>query len=161
MIPFMNWFSSPLAATAVVCAILAALAIPLRSLTTHRVAVALPIAETSVTTADHGPGHVHAFSGVLRVRLLKAAESLKVSTTDGKVLWDAAHLAAGEHETDAEFLLIDDALELLVEADFGGVADDTALFITVLPDGVQEITHYAIGSGNIEDILSYEWDLHQ
>lgn len=156
----MNWFTSPLAATVVVCAALAALAIPLRRLTTDRVVVAVPLVGMAASHDDHGPGHVHAFPGVLRIRLLAPAKSLKVSTTDGKILWESQSIAAGEHEGDADFLLIDDALELLVEAAFEEAIGDTALFLTVLPDGVQEQTHYAIGSGNIDEILFFEWELH-
>ncbi len=156
----MNWLSSPLAATIVVCATLAALSIPLRRLTTDRVVVELPVVDMVVDHSDHGPGHEHAFPGVLRLRLLAAADSVKVSTTGGITLWEEANLEAGEHEVDADLLLIEDALELLVEVDFGDLADDTAIFLTVLPDGVNEKTHYAIGSGRIEDILFFEWDLH-
>jgi len=156
----MNWLSSPLAATIVVCATLAALAIPLRRLTTDRLVVELPVVDMVVDHSDHGPGHVHAFPGVLRLRLLTAAHSMKVSTTGGKTLWEAASLEAGEHEVDADLLMIDDELELLVEVNFGDLAGDTAIFLTVLPDGVDEKTHYAIGSGRIEEILNFQWDLH-
>lgn len=158
----MKWLTSPLAATVVVCAVLAALAIPLRRLTTDRVAVEAPVAAVMAAgdRDQQGHGHVHGFSGVLRVRLLEPAASLRVAATGGAVLWDAGALEAGEHAVDAELRLIDDALELHVEADFGDAAGDTALFLTVLPDGVEEQTHYAIGSGRIDEILFYEWDLH-
>lgn len=157
----MNWLSSPLAATVVVCATLAALAIPLRRLTTDRVAVERPVVAVVDPSGGHDPhGHGHAFSGVLRVRLLEPVVSFKVATTEGVLLWEADALEAGEHGVDAEFLLIDDALELHVEADFGDGQGDSALFLTVLPDGVEEVTHYAIGSGQIDEILFYEWDLH-
>lgn len=154
----MNWLSSPLVATAVVCAILTALAIPLRRLTTDRVAVETPV--TSVESASTHHGHTHAFPGMLRLRLLAPAESVEVTTTDGTVLWSARRLNAGEHEMNTDFLLIDDALELLVTATFDHAAGDTALFLTVLPDGVHEQTHYAIGSGRIDEILFFEWQLH-
>jgi len=153
----MNWLSSPLAATVVVCATLGGLAIPLRMLTTDRVVAVMPSLEL---TGDRR-GHDHEFRGTLRVRLLADVESLFVRTTDGDMLWNAGKLEAGEHEVDAGFPLIDDALELRVEADFGDLADDTALFLTVLPDGVEEKTHYAIGAGRIEEVLHYEWDLHK
>jgi len=156
----MNWLTSPLAATVVVCTALAALSIPLRHLTTERVVIAMPVLETSATLKDHGPGHLHAFSGVMRVRLLRSADSIQVSTTEGDVLWSAIDLTPGEHQADVEFLLIDDALELLVQATFDDAAGDTALFLTVLPDGVEEQTHYAIGSGRIDEILLFAWNIH-
>ena len=155
----MNWFTSPLAATVVVCAVLAALAIPLRRLTTDRVVVGLPAASGMAGVRQHD-GHAHEFSGVLRVRLLAPVASLAVTTTEGGVLWRAGALEAGEHEADSEFLLIDNALELLVEADFGESSADSALFLTVLPDGLSGITHYLIGSGRIDDVLFYEWNPH-
>jgi hypothetical protein len=156
----MNWLSSPLAATAVVLAILAALAIPLRKLTAERVVSSVSVPTVEISGNSHGHGHVHEFPGVLRVRLLDAAESLQVRTVEGVVLWEAANLGAGEHEVDADLLLIDDALELFVKADFGVGSRDTALFLTVIPEGVEEMTHYAIGSGSVEEVLHFEWDLH-
>ena len=156
----MNWLTSPLAATVVVFAVLASLAIPLRRLTTDRVGVLLPMAAVEAGGRERD-GNGRPFSGVLRVRLLVPAESLVVTTTDGEELWRAGALASGEHEVDAEFLLIGNALELLVEADFGDATGDTALFLTVLPDGVGEITHYAIGTGRIDDVLLYEWNLNE
>ena len=66
----------------------------------------------------------------------------------------------GEEEADVQLLLLDDALELRVEADFGDESHETALFLTVLPDGIEEQTHYLIGSGSLDEILHYEWDLH-
>jgi len=156
----MNWLSSPLAATVVVCATLGGLAIPLRKLTTDRIVLAVPVAEVKAAHGHHAHDHVHEFRGVLRVRLLADAAAFRVGTTDGTVLWDAGALEAGEHEADVDLLLIDDALELLVEADFADGEGDTALFLTVLPDGVEEVTHYAIGSGHVEEVLHYAWDLH-
>jgi len=152
----MNWLTSPLAATVVVCTALAALSIPLRRLTSDRVLLAIPAAQTPATREDHG----HALPGVLRVRLLAPVESLMVSTTSGEVLWNTGRLEPGEHQAASRFSLIDDALELLVEAVFDDGAGDTALFLTVLPDGVEEQTHYTIGSGGIEEILFFEWELH-
>jgi len=152
----MSWLSSPLTATAVVCAGLTALSFPLRELTSgsHRVSVTVP-AEVS-NDADH----IHEMPGVLRVKILSDIVSLRVTTTDGDVLWEAENLAAGEEETEVDLRLIDDALELRMEADFGDHQADTALFLTVLPDGIEEQTRYAIGSGSVDEILHYEWHLH-
>lgn len=152
----MSWLSSPLTATAVVCAGLTAISFPLRELTSgnHRA----PLTGAAVVSNDEE--HVHEMPGVLRVRLLSDASSLRVTTTDGDVLWEAENLAAGEEETEVDLRLIDDALELRVEADFGDHQADTALFLTVLPDGIEEQTRYAIGSVGMDEILHYEWHLH-
>lgn len=152
----MNWLSSPLAATAVVCTILAVLAIPLRKLTAERVALPVPTVEIS----GNAHGHGHDFHAVLRVRLLDNAQSLHVRTTEGVVLWEAGNLKAGEHEVETNLLLTDDALELILKADFGADSRETALFLTIMPEGVEEITHYALGAGSIEEVLHFEWDLH-
>jgi hypothetical protein len=156
----MIWFSSPLAATLVVCAILAALAMPLRKLTAGRVVVSLPTVELSGDADEHGHEHVHEFPGILRLRLLNDAASLDVRSSEGAVLWEARDLAAGEHEVDVDLRLIDDALELFVKVDYGADARETAFFLTVLPEGVEELTHYAIGKGHVEEVLHFEWDLH-
>lgn len=150
----MNWLTSPLAATAVVCLVLAMLAVPLRSLTTGRDEVQLRVPGGQLDAGDAAR-----FSGVLRVRLLAPVVSLRVGTTEGELLWAAGELGAGEHEVDVGFSLFDNALELLVDADFGAIEEDTALFITVLPDGVEEQTQYVIGAGRIDEVLFYEWDL--
>ncbi len=98
--------------------------------------------------------------GVLRVKLLVPAKSLRVSTTSGDLLWQVVNPPAGESDSEVNLLLVDDGLELLVEADFGDATGETALFLTVLPDGVEEQTRYAIGSAQVEEIFSYSWDLH-
>lgn len=154
----MKWLSSPLAATVAVCAVLVVIAIPLRKLTSGRLMLAVPT--LALGRDANGHSHTHDFEGTLRVRLLNDAKSLHVRTTDGKLLWNATDLVAGEHEANVDLRLVDDTLELLVEAGFGELAGDTALFLTVLPDGVEEITHYAIGSDRIDEVLHYKWDLH-
>jgi hypothetical protein len=153
----MKWLTSPLAATVVVVLVLAALAVPLRRLTAGNHPAPAPVAEAA--TEDHGAGHVHDFNGVLRIRLLAPATSLKI-ITEGNVLWETGPLDAGEHELDTDIRLVDDAIELHIEAEFEDTENDTALFLTVLPDGIEEKTQYAIGAGRIDEILFYEWDLH-
>ncbi len=153
----MSWLSSPLAATAIVCAGLAALSLPLRELTsTSRQAAA---AASKPAGAPSGQDHPHEMTGVLRLRLLSPARSLRISTTDGRLLWNAENPAAGEMETDASFELHEDALELRIQADFGPADGDTALFLTVMPDGIEEQTRHAIGSGMVDEILHYNWDI--
>jgi hypothetical protein len=155
----MSWLSSPLAATAIVCAGLAAISMPLRKLTstTRQAAVA---AAAKTTGSPTNTDHPHEMTGVLRLRLLNPARSLRISTTGGRMLWSAENLDAGETETDAGFSLHDDSLELRVEADFGPADGDTALFLTVMPDGIEEQTRHAIGSGKVNEILHYEWNIH-
>ncbi len=155
----MSWLSSPLTATVVVCAGLAVIAVPLRKLTSKENRTLIHLA-APVSDDEHDHDHVHETLGILRIKLLAPVKSLRVTTTDGDLLWEVENLSAGEDEVDVDLLLIDDALELRVEADFGEGTEDTALFLTVLPDAIEEQTRYAIGSGSVDEIFYYEWELH-
>lgn len=152
----MSWLVSPLMATLVVCAGLSAIAVPLHELTSRDRPVSVDESSSNLLENDH----VHEMRGVLRVKLLVPAKSLRVSTTSGDLLWQVVNPPAGESDSEVNLLLVDDGLELLVEADFGDATGETALFLTVLPDGVEEQTRYAIGSAQVEEIFSYSWDLH-
>lgn len=149
----MNWFTSPLAATVVVCAVLAGLAIPLRKLTSDRAVAAMPAAG-SATAADGG---AHEFAVRMQLRLLVDAASFELSTPDGTVVWKGKDIEAGEHEHMVSMPLHDHRVELLIDADFGDSLIDTALFITLAPDGLDEQTRYAIGAGRIEELLDFHW----
>lgn len=151
----MSWFSSPLMATIVVCAGIMVISVPLRRLTSEK-----NLPKISVAQSSFDDEHIHEIPGILRIKLLAPLESLRISTSDGELLWKAENLLVGEEEADVQLLLLDDALELRVEADFGDESHETALFLTVLPDGIEEQTHYLIGSGSLDEILHYEWDLH-
>ncbi len=47
-----------------------------------------------------------------------------------------------------------------LQADFGGAGSETAVFLTVMPDGYEDQTRYAIGTGRMEEPLRYEWHTH-
>jgi hypothetical protein len=151
----MSWLASPLIATFVVCAGLSAIAVPLRELTSRD----RPVSASESSSTHPENNRIHEIRCVLRIKLLVPAKSLRVSTTNGDLLWQMANLPAGESDSEVNLLLVDAALELLVEADFGDAAGETALFLTVLPDGVEEQTRYAIGAGKVDEIFSYEWEL--
>lgn len=152
----MPWLSSPLAATAVVCSILGALAIPLHRLTDGR----RDRAAAPAMMTDPGRAEAAHFQGTLRLRLLDPARSVRLGTADGQTLWSARDLEPGEHEIDAEWTLLDDALEIHIEAEFHDHARETAIFLTILPDGLEEITRHTIGSGQLEDMWFFEWNLY-
>jgi hypothetical protein len=153
----MHWITSPLTATAVVCATLAALAIPLRKLTSDRADVAMALSATSVAS-DHGH---HNFPVRIHLRLLADVESIRVSALDGTVLWQAEDLEAGEHDHDVRLHLHDHQVELLVDANFGDLDGETAFFITLVPEGLDEQTRHAIGSGQIEELLDFGWNIQR
>jgi hypothetical protein len=142
-----RWLGSPLAGTAGVLAGLCLLAIPLRRLTS-----APPVAPSvSIETS------AAEIPSVLRVKLLAPAKRLLVKTPDGAVLLDVAQPAAGESEHDAVLHLADGGTDLVLSADFGAMPAETAVFLTVLPDGLEEQTRCATGNGLLEETLHYEW----
>jgi len=142
-----RWLGSPLAGTACVLAGLCLLAIPLRQLTS-----APPVAPSASLklAGDELPS-------VLRIKLLTPAKRLLIKMPDGKILLDMPSPAAGESEHNVTLRLEDGSVELVLSADFGDHPSETAVFLTVLPDGLQEQTRYATGNGLLEEALHYEW----
>jgi len=144
-----RWLASPVAGTIGVLAALSLLAIPLRKVTS--IEDDPPARTSSPATAAR---KIHA---VVRLRLLAPVERLMVQTTDGAVLLEMRDLAAGESEHDVVVPLADGGLDLTLQADFGTGGTATAVFLTLMPDGYEEQTRYAIGTGQIEESLRYEW----
>jgi hypothetical protein len=144
-----RWHGSPLAATAGILAGLALLAIPLRGLTGRTqpvAAAALPVAADQTTPA------------VLRMKVLDRMERLAIRTTDGRVLFETAGLPAGESEHDAEIPMDHGVCELVLTAEAG--ERETAVFLTVMPDGFPVETRYVTGSGALDETLRFEWHIH-
>ena len=142
--------ASPLFSTVGVLAGLGLLAWPLREMTRSTVATAVP---SPVAEAPVPPG----VPGVLRLRLLSAADSVEISDERGTTLWKSGPLGAGEHEAAVRFPLAGSDLELLVKATWPRPEGETALFVTVLPDHREDRTAYAIGAGRIEAPLEFHW----
>lgn len=147
-----RWLASPLAGTATVLAGLCVLAIPLCKLTSQE-----PAPPWHATQTVPGSGEIPA---VLRLRLLAPAKHLTVQTAAGKILLDLRNPAAGESEHDAVIPLADNGLDLTLLADFGDGGSETAVFLTVMPDGYADQTRYAVGNGRMEAPLRYEWHLN-
>lgn len=147
-----GWLASPLAGTAAVMAGLCLLAIPLRKLTS-----ADPVPEVRAAPAALASGVIPA---VLRLRLLAPAQRVTLKTAAGTILLDMRNPAAGESEHDAAIPFEGDGLEISLQADFGEAGPETAVFLTVMPDGYEDQTRYAIGAGRLEETLRYEWHPH-
>lgn len=147
-----RWLASPLAATATVMAILCLLAIPLRKLTSDTPSSNNSSASPSAPASNE----IHA---VLRLRLLAPAKAVAITTSNGKSLLEAQDLPVGESEHDATIPLHDGTLDLALRVDTGSDAV-TAVFLTVMPDGEDDQTRYAIGSGKIREPLHYQWHAH-
>jgi hypothetical protein len=142
-----RWLGSPLAGTAGVLAGLCLIAIPLRQLTSAPPVKPSARPEPSLTEIQ----------AVLRVKLLTPAKRLLVKTPNGKILLDMPQPPEGESEHDAVLPIDDDGLDLALSADFGDSPAETAVFLTVMPDGLEDQTRYATGSGLLEETLRFEW----
>jgi hypothetical protein len=140
--------ATPLAGTAAVLLGLGLLAVPL-----HRLTSAPPAAQVKVAAVS-----ASAIPAVLRLRTLAPASSLALKTIDGKILLELRDLAPGESEHDAVIPFNDGGVELHLVADFADT--ETAVFLTVMPDGYEDQQRHAIGSGRIEETLRYEWQPH-
>lgn len=143
-----RWHTSPLLATIVVLAGLCLLAVPLHRLTSATPAPA-PAVAAVVERAE--------LPAVLRVKLLAPAREFRVETPDGRVLVEAAPLPAGESERDVVVALDHGVLDLTLRATFADDAAETAVFVTLLPDGHDEQTRFATGAGLIGETLHFEW----
>ena len=145
-----RWLKSPLAGTACVLAGLGLLAIPLRKLTSAEPPPAVPATPTAAAASAQLPA-------VLRLRLLAPAQRVVVKTADGNILLDLRDPAAGVSEHDAVIPIETGRLELGLQADFSNGGAETAVFLTVMPDGCEDQTRYVIGNGRLEAPLRYAW----
>jgi hypothetical protein len=140
-------FQSPLTATAVVLAGLALLTIPLRRLT-HGVAVPTAPAEVPI---DSG---TLAVSALLRIETVDSLSRLEVRNADGATLVSIGPHPAGESEHEVSVWLDRGGCELLLDFES---SKSTAVFLTLMPDGREGLTRYAIGNGHITQPLSFDW----
>jgi hypothetical protein len=143
--------TSPLSATAGVIAGLALLAVPIRQLTSAP-PVPVPTANLAATS-----DMVHTW---FKLKLLMPAKSVKLSNPAGDVIWKLAETPAGDVETEIGLQLVAGTLDLTLHVDFGDQAGETAVFLTLLPDGLEEQTRHAIGSGILDESLHFSWPIH-
>lgn len=146
-----NLLTSPLAATAGVLAGLGLMAIPLRQLTS-----APPMPAVKTPSADA----VTAVPAWLTLKLLAPAKSVILKTATGQVLWELAETPAGDAETRIGIPLDEGELDVTLTVSFGDAPAETAVFLTIAPDGLEEQTRHAIGSGLIEEPLRFTWPVH-
>ena len=149
-----RWLHTPLAGTAFVLAGIGVIAIPLHRLTSASKAQAPAATQAPLVNADE------TLSAVLRLRLLDAAKRVVISDASGAVLWDLADAPSGETEHDVGIKLSGHELELVLRVKFADGENESAAFLTVMPDAHEEQTAYAIGSGQVEETLRYEWNVH-
>jgi len=149
-----RWLHTPLAGTAFVLVGIGVLAIPLQRLTSGSKAQAAVAATKPAITDDE------TLPAVLRLRLLDAAKRVVVSDASGTVLCELADAPSGETEHDVGIQLSGHELELGLRVEFADGTNESAAFLTVMPDAHDEQTAYAIGSGQLEETLRYEWHAH-
>lgn len=144
-------FRSPLLGTALVLAALAVVALPLRRLTAHG-------GKAAVTPATEIETNTATTPAILRIRTLDVLHDIEIKTTTDHVLYRADTMEPGEIEADVKILLEEEAVEFHLSA--RGGAKETAVFVTLLPDGLEERTAYAIGSGELDETLRFAWEHH-
>lgn len=144
-----SWLTSPLAGTAGVMLGLALIAVPLRKLTSAEAAPQKVAAPLTVATTDT--------PAVLRIKLLAPVKQLSIKTPSGATLLEIPATDAGESEHDIALPLIQQKADLLLEADFCDAPSETAVFLTVMPDSLDEQTRYVIGSGKLRETLRFKW----
>jgi hypothetical protein len=149
-----RWLQTPLAGTAFVLAGIGVIAVPLHRLTSATKAQAPAATQAPAVSADE------TLSAVFRLRLLDAAKRVVISDASGAVLWELADAKPGETEHDARIHLSGHELELRIRVEFADGKNESAAFLTVMPDAHEEQTAYAIGSGQLEETLRYEWRGH-
>ena len=141
--------NSPLTGTVGVLAALGLLAIPLHRLTSTPPAPPPERIATAAATADTPT--------LLRLKLLAPAARIRLTTEDGRLLLDLTKVPTGESEHDATLAIRDGRLDLMLEAELDASPGDTAVFLTVMPDGREEQTRYVIGTGAVSEPLRYTW----
>lgn len=144
-----RWFASPLAGTAAVLAALGLLAIPLHHITSRAAEPASPPPMVRMATDE--------VAAVLRLHLLAPASHVRIIAEDGKVLLDASDLDAGESEHDAMLRLSANKTDLTLLVEMADTDSETAVFLTVMPDGREDQTRHIIGSDTLVETLHYAW----
>jgi hypothetical protein len=150
---------TPLAGTAVIVIGLAALAVPLMKLTSARApATREPDRHVSAgqSVVANESDEIH--PTVARIRLLAAAKALTLRGAAGETLLELHDLPAGESEHDLRIPILQGETTLLLQADFPEHSGETAVFITLMPDGHEDRTAYAVGSSPIEESLHFSWE---
>ncbi len=144
--------ASPLTGTACMLAGLGLLAIPLHQLTSTPPTPPAPTQPAEPSTRE--------IPAVLRLRLLTPAQRITCKSTTGKSLLDLQAVPAGISEYDVLIPLGDGVLEWMLDVELGDDGPETAVFLTVMPDGYDDQTRYAIGKQRIHEPLRYEWPSH-
>lgn len=145
----LRWLASPLTGTVGVLAGLGFLSIPLRELTSRPAKPEVVVKEEAAAES---------VSAVLRLKLLAPAKRVTVEDAKGAKVIDVSNSPAGETEHEAQVLLDGGHADLTLSVDFNDA--ESAVFLTVMPDGREDQTRYLIGSGETSETLTFTWPAH-
>lgn len=140
-----RWLASPLTATAGVMAGLALIALPLLRLTS-----AAPGSPPAAVADD-----ALQTNAILRLRTLVPLREIVIADAAGGTLLKLQDAPAGESEHDVALEISHGGLDLGLSV--AGATVETAVFVTLMPDGREELTRHSIGSGDFRDSLRYDW----
>ncbi len=143
-----NFIRSPLAATAGVTLGMTLIAIPLRHLTSGAAAAApqTPSVNTQVLTPAW-----------ISLRLLAPVKSATLQTNKGEVIWKLEASPAGEIEIRKALPLAKHRLELILQVEWTEPSAESAAFLSIAPDGLEQSTRYLIGSNTARELLTFTW----
>jgi hypothetical protein len=147
---------SPLFGTAIVLVVLGLLAIPL-----HRLTGSEPAAFASgAGGSTAGSMEASATPAIARIRLLRDARSIELRSDDDTLLWKAENVPAGETEAEVRLGMMEQEAVVRLRAEFADDGAETAVFVTLLPDGLEERSAHAIGRGSLSERLVFTWPPH-
>ena len=143
-----QFIHSPLAATAGVIIGMSLIAIPLRQLTSGNSSPAAqaPVSETQALTPAW-----------LSLRLLAPVKSATLETSNGDVIWKLDASPPGDVEIQKALPIAMHRLELILHVEWAEPSAESAAFLSIAPDGLEQATQYLIGRDTAREILTFTW----
>lgn len=123
---------------------------PLRALTSH--SSPAPPAPADDTDSPAATQLVAA-----RLHLLADAEFIALRTPSGSEILAATPFPAGRHDLILPLAPPPDTGEIVIEARFTGLAGETAVFLTLSPDGLPDASAHTIGGDSFTRLLEFDW----
>lgn len=141
---------SPLYTTVGILACLFLAWFPLRALTYHSgTAPAAPADDTDSPAATQ--------LVAARLHLLADAEFVALRDPSGSEILAATPFPAGRHDLSLPLTPPPDTGEIVIEASFRELEGETAVFLTLSPDGLPDASAHAIGGASFTRLLEFDW----
>lgn len=141
---------SPLYTTFGILACLFLAWLPLRALTSHS-------GTASAAPADNTDSPAATQLVAARLHLLADAEFIALRTPSGSEILAAAPFPAGRHDLSLPLAPPRDTGEIVIEASFPSLAGETAVFLTLSPDGLPDASAHTIGGATFTRLLEFDW----